>query len=344
MKMFEVVDPGLHTTIQDLGRTGFQHVGISPAGAMDDFAFQLGNLLLGNERNAAGLEMTMLGPSLRALQSSIIVLSGADLTPTIDGKEIPMWRPVMVLKGQLLCFERPRYGARTYLTILGGIQVPIVLGSKSTYVKGKFGGMEGRALEEGDVIEGEDSLRSSTISEIWGKLRKLQLSASVIPNYPLVGRIRVISGPQDHFFMKETLDVFYRSRFKITNQSDRMGYRLQAFKVTRDSLPVSLSIPYKENREMLTDIVTKGSIQVPGNGKPILLMADRQTSGGYPKIANVISVDLWKVAQLLPGQEIHFEKTSVEAAQQEFRKREYLFQQIEIYLRLQRQMTGGKIN
>ncbi|MDG5787445.1 biotin-dependent carboxyltransferase family protein [Evansella sp. AB-P1] len=318
MKIFEVIDPGLHTTVQDLGRIGYQKYGIVPAGAMDDYSFQLGNLLLGNERHAAGLEITMLGPTLRILNDTEIVIAGANLSPTLNKQPIPMWTSIHVSKGDELGFGKPQSGTRAYILVEGGIDVPDVMGSKATYVKAQIGGYEGRALQVKDVIQCHGSVARITENSMTSNRRKT-ISFSATPNLEMNSVIRVIPGPQESMFSEETIEKFYNSTYKISTQSDRMGYRLEGEPLIRHN-----------SNEMITDAVTEGSIQVPSDGQPIVLMADRQTSGGYPKIANVISVDLWKVAQRLPGQSLSFKKVSVTKAHDELRKREQLFSQLHV--------------
>ncbi|MFA9556384.1 biotin-dependent carboxyltransferase family protein [Evansella sp. AB-rgal1] len=311
MNVFEVLEPGLHTTVQDLGRIGYQKYGIGQSGVMDDYSFQLGNLLLGNDRNAAGLEITMLGPNLRIVKDVVIAITGANLSPAVNGEPVAMWSTLFLHKGDELQFGKPQIGARAYILVAGGIEVSEVMGSRSTNIKGRFGGWEGRALEKEDVIVG-----SNLTSKF---LRKRTLAHDVLPNMSGDDEIRVISGPQEDMFSEEAITAFYQSSFKITTSSDRMGYRLEG------------EYLHCENQgEMITDAVALGSIQVPGDGNPIVLMADRQTSGGYPKIANVISVDMWKVAQRLPGQALTFKKIELEEAHQELHKREKIFKQLQI--------------
>ncbi|WP_235849042.1 MULTISPECIES: biotin-dependent carboxyltransferase family protein [Bacillaceae] len=312
--VFEVMESGLHTTVQDLGRYGYQQYGISPAGAMDDVSYQLGNILLGNPRNAASLEITMVGPTLKALKDTIISITGANLSPSLDGKTVDMWRNILVEKGQTLRFGKPVAGARAYLAVIGGIHVPEVMGSKSTYVKGNFGGMNGRPLAERDIVE------ASNVPTDYKSMTRKKLSKDAQPSF--LGKIRVVQGPQWDHFTEGAIHDFLNSPFTITNQSDRMGYRLQG--------NMGIALRDQGRKEMITDPVAKGSIQVPKNGSPIILMSDRQTTGGYPKIANVISAELYKVAQRLPGEQIVFEKVSVVEAQRQWRNREKLFRQLEL--------------
>jgi len=293
--LLKVEEPGLHTTIQDSGRFGFQKDGISPAGPMDPYAFRMANTLVGNSWDDAAIEMTMVGPSLCFLESSVIAVSGANLTPTLDGEKIPMWASVFVEKGQELSFGKPKHGARAYLAIAGGIQSKEILHSRSTYTKAKIGGLNGHALEAGDLVPGLN-LSAEELAKRKGKI----LSKNVRPFYQSHHLVRVIPDEQEILFTEKALSTFYTHSFKVTPQSDRMGYRIQGKKLT-----------FNTEVDILSDAVAFGSIQVPSDGDPIILMADRQTTGGYPKIGTIISHDLWKVAQLLPGQTLSFQRSSI---------------------------------
>ncbi|MCF6095063.1 biotin-dependent carboxyltransferase family protein [Microaerobacter geothermalis] len=313
IKAFEVINPGLLTTVQDLGRYGFQQYGMVAAGAMDSFALQVSNLLVGNPRNEAGLEITMVGPALKALDDLVIALCGADLSPTIEGKKVPLWKSFLIRKGQELRFHAPVQGARTYLAIAGGIAVEKVMGSKSTYLKASIGGYQGRALKKGDVIEAGPV--SSDLSRLTGR----GLSPGDIPHYGKHVTVRVVLGPQEDAFTPEGLDAYLSGIYEVTPQSDRMGYRLKG--------PV---IQHKETADIISDAIAPGSIQVPSNGQPIILLADRQTTGGYTKIATVITVDLPLIAQLLPGNTLSFQAIEVEEAQNLYIQQEQLLSKLQI--------------
>jgi antagonist of KipI len=293
--MFKIEEPGLHTTIQDSGRFGFQKDGIVPAGPMDPYAFRMANTLVGNSWDEAAIEMTMVGPNLLFQENTVIAVSGANLSPTLNGRKIPMWSSVYVEKGQALSFGKPKHGARAYLAIAGGIQSKQVLSSRSTYTRAKIGGLNGEALEAGDELPGL-IFSEGELAKRRGKI----LSKNVRPFYQAHHMVRVIPDEQEIFFTEEALSTFYTHSFKVTPQSDRMGYRIQGKK-----------LEFKMQVDLLSDAVAFGSIQVPSDGDPIILMADRQTTGGYPKIGTIISHDLWKVAQLLPGQTLSFQRSSV---------------------------------
>lgn len=310
-KALEVIRPGLATSVQDLGRIGYQQYGVVVSGAMDAFAVQVGNLLVGNRREEAGLEMTVMGPELRVLQDTVIAICGADLTPTLNGTEIPLWKSIQVKQGQTLRFGQPRSGVYAYLAIQGGIHVPEIMGSKSTYVKAKMGGLEGRYLKKGDVLE------TAAVTKKWAGRRGL--SASTIPDYRSSQTIRVVLGPDHESFDQASIDTFLSETYRVTTQSDRMGYRLSGPKLRHLS-----------GADIISDAILPGAIQVPANGVPIVLLADRQTTGGYTRIATVITVDLPRIAQMTPNSELAFEAISVEEAQQLLIGQERLLRQLSV--------------
>lgn len=310
--VIKVEKPGLSTSIQDLGRYGYQQYGMVAAGAMDSFALQVGNLLVGNPRNAAGIEAVIMGPQFKFLKDTVIAICGADLSPTIDGDKIPLWTSIPVHKGQTLAFGHPKNGAYTYITVAGGIETEVVMGSRSTYVKASIGGKEGRFLRKDDILEGGNStLRSPFI--------KRRLPPSLIPEYDRHSKIRVVLGPDNDAFKKSSVKTFLSEKYEMTKHTDRMGARLKGPK-----------IEHRSGADIISDSIFPGTIQVPANGQPIILLADRQTTGGYTRIANVISVDIAKVAQNLPGAEFEFEEISVKEAQQLYIEREKLFRKLSI--------------
>ncbi|SES18348.1 biotin-dependent carboxyltransferase family protein [Salipaludibacillus aurantiacus] len=294
--LIKIEEPGLHTTIQDTGRYGMQQYGVVPSGPMDPFAFRIANLLAGNAPDDAAIEITMVGPSVRFLENCVIAITGANLSPTLDGRKVPVWGSLYVKKGQELQFGKPKHGVRAYLAIAGGIHTQKVLQSRATYTKAELGGLKGQPLETGDELPGL-TLPDTELSKRKGKL----LSEKLRPYYQSHHMVRVIPDEQESYFTKEALQTFYTHSFKVTPQSDRMGYRLQGQK-----------IGHKQEAEILSEAVAFGSIQVPADGAPIILMADRQTTGGYPKIGTIITHDLWKVAQLMPGHTLSFQRSSVE--------------------------------
>ncbi|HEU4963171.1 MAG TPA: biotin-dependent carboxyltransferase family protein [Bacilli bacterium] len=321
-----VLKPGLLTTVQDLGRHGYQKDGVVVGGAMDAHALRLANLLVGNAEQAAGLEMTLVGATLRFDQAALIALGGGDLTPTVNGQPVPLWRPVYLPADSVLELKAARTGCRAYLAIAGGLDLPPVLGSRSTYLRGGFGGLEGRALQEGDTLQ--SSTPSPTAQEqmqrLQARLAKEDLpfatpawsvSQDLLPAYSSHPIIRVMRGSEFDKFTSASHEHFFQTAFRVTPQSDRMGYRL-------DGGTKQPALQLREPLELISEAVTMGTIQVPAGGDPILLMADRQTTGGYPKIAQVARVDLPLLAQVMPGADVRFVEVSVAKAQELLLRRE----------------------
>lgn len=292
--LFEVIAPGILTTVQDLGRFGYQRYGVPVAGAMDSYAAKVANILAGNVENSTCLEITLTGPTLKAINPCNIAITGVDLAPTVNGERIDTWTTRPVKKGDVLSFSGAQDGCRGYLAISGGIEVPSVLGSGSTYVRGGFGGYRGRAVRKGDVLRG-------MLSEPRTPIR--YVPREYIPNYTSHANVRVVLGPQDDFFTENGIKTFLNSRYEVTPDSDRMGYRLSG-----------PAIEHSKEPEIVSDGVAVGAIQVPGDRMPIVLMKDAQTTGGYPKIAHVISPDLNQVAQLKPGDSLRFERIEIHEA------------------------------
>ncbi len=290
-----VVDsPGMLTTVQDLGRVGFGPLGVSPSGAADPVALRLGNLLVGNEPGAAALEMTLLGGSFVFPEGAVIALAGADFGATLNGRHVEMWTPHAVLPGTKLTFGPTRNFARCYLAVAGGIQVNPFLGSASTHLLSGLGGYKGRALRKGDV------LRLGTPEN---NIRKRKISQAALFNLKPRKILRVTEGPQSEQFSEEAKQAFFRATFRVSEESDRMGLRLEGPSLTANKAG-----------EMITEGVPLGAIQVTPSGQTIILFVEQQTTGGYPKIANVIGVDLHRLGQLRPRVEIRFERTSLAVA------------------------------
>lgn len=318
----EVIRPGLLSTVQDEGRKGFRRYGIHPGGVMDTFAARAANALVGNSRDAAVLEMTMTGPELRFHETRLISLCGTDLTATVDGLPVPLWRPVALLAGSVLRFGRCRSGLRAYMAISGGIDVPEIMGSRSTDLKTGFGGLKGRALKVGDRLsageascEAQEALHGLSV-EAGKNNRRMHapawyLSRREWPAYHAEPVIRVMPGTDNTAFDEDSLERFHKERYVISPQSDRMGYRLEGAK-----------LELVQPMDRMSEAVTYGTIQVPADGQPIILMADHQTIGGYPVIAQVARVDLPVLAQARPGARVTFERITYEEAQQLFLEQE----------------------
>jgi len=282
-----ILRPGLFTTVQDGGRWGHQASGVPVSGPMDRLSHRIANALVGNEPGAALLEATLSGPEIRIDSGAMLAVSGADLGARLDSEDVPLDRPVKCRPGAVLRFAERRSGARAYIALSGGITVPAVLGSRATHTYCGLGGVEGRAIAAGDRLPLGDERAASS----WRPLG--------MPHRGAVtggARLRVLPGPQLDAFSTEALDILQRTRFTVTPQSDRMGYRL-----------VGGAIARVEDREMISDVTFAGALQIPPSGDPILLMSDRQTTGGYPQLATVITADLPIAGQLAPGDWIEFE-------------------------------------
>ena len=306
-----VKSAGMLTTVQDLGRFGLQKYGVLTSGAMDAVALRLANLLAGNEEGAAALEITLLGPQLVFEKGAVIALAGGNLSPSIDGMSIPLWRPVYVPAGSTLKFGRALSGCRTYLAISGGISVPEAMGSRSTYLRAGIGGLHGRALEAGDVLEIGEAAEPFKLCSLDTIVMPWGASSAIRPAYKENPVLRVVRGPEFDTFNEESKHRLWTEPFRVTTQSDRMGYRLA-------DVPLTVGEPV----DMISSAVSTGTIQVPPEGNPIVLLADRQTVGGYPRIAHVISVDLPVIAQVRPGGYIRFAEVTQEEAQDLYVKRE----------------------
>ena len=292
-RAFRIVQAGMWTTVQDLGRVGQRAAGVPLSGAMDAFAARVANLLVGNAENTAVLELTLLGPEIEFLSDGWIALTGAEFAG------VEAWRPVAVRAGQSIKFGAAKKGCRGYLALAGGIEVAPVLGSRSTYGRAGLGGWQGRALRAGDVLPLGPAVRA--ISERWS------IDLSMMSNYGAAPTVRVISGAH----ASEFGDTWLKTEFRVTPQSDRMGMRLAGTSLVRT---VSGDLP--------SSAVAPGTVQVPPDGQPIVLLADAQTIGGYPQLAHVISVDLPLLAQLRPGDAVRFRVVAIEQAQERWLARE----------------------
>lgn len=329
----EVLRPGLLTSIQDLGRSGYQKHGVIVSGSMDPYSLRLANLLVGNDEGEAALEITLMGPSLRIEQDILLAITGGNLSPTVAGVPIPMWRPVYLKGGSLLKFGECKTGCRSYLAIAGGYQIPEVLGSKSTYLRAGLGGYQGRALQKGDVLQSKPPQERSL--KIIQQVAKKGLAASFVSTAWYVGRghipqnsqhitIRMMRGRQFDQFTSASIEQLLHSSFRVTPQSDRMGYRL-----------FGSSLKLANPRDMISEAIALGTVQVPPDGNPIILLADRQTAGGYPKIAQIATVDVPVVAQSKPGAAIWFQEITVAEAEKLYLAREAVVKQLKTIIAFQ---------
>lgn len=315
----QIIKSGSFTTVQDLGRSGYQRYGVVVSGGMDDYALRAANLILGNDENDAVLEMTMQGPIIRFEHNTRISICGADFSATINGRNVPMWRPICVKAGSVLEFGYAADGCRTYLAVSGGIQLPPVLESRSTYVRGGMGGLSGRALQKEDTlpITKQLDLRNASFGTKPFGIEQWYLSQSILPVYSNHPVLRFIEGPEYKLFEDKSIEALMQEQFTIDPQSDRMGYQLKGH-------ALRLKHPY----EMLSEAVTVGTMQIPPSGDPILLLKDRQTTGGYPRIAQVITVDIPLLAQLKPHDTVRFQEVTHEEAEKLFIERERQFRLI----------------
>jgi len=288
-----VHDAGPLTTIQDLGRPGYLRVGIPASGPMDRDAFVIANRLVNNPDGAAGLECTLLGPRLEFTDDRVVALTGADMGATLNGAEAPGWQSFHVKAGDVLKLGAAGVGVRGYVAISGGIDTPPALGSRATYLRGQLGGLEGRALRKGDRLP----LGASPPS------RLARVAAGRRPDYSGEPEIRVVLGPQDDRFTHAGLTAFLEGPYELLPQSDRMGGRLKG--------PV---VEHSRGHDIISDGVPLGGIQVVGDGQPIVLLVDRQSTGGYTKVATVCSFDIGCLGQLRPGRRLRFRRVSVPEA------------------------------
>jgi len=295
MKLFRVIKPGFFTTVQDLGRHGFLKYGIPISGAMDEFSLQIANRLVRNNPNDACLEMTAIGPELEALRHMQIAITGGGFTPQINGQEVEMWQTLKIENGDLVSFGKVRSGCRAYLSVRGGINVPFVLGSRSTYVRCEVGGIQGRQLRAEDVIEGFNSARLLDF--------KVSVPEKFIPRFKDEAHVNVMLGPQVESFTKKGVETLLSNPYMITIDADRMGYRLEG-----------PTIEHEAKGNTISDAILPGAVQVPPNGKPIITMQDAQTTGGYAKIAAVVTADIHILGQAKPKDIVYFHRVTLSEA------------------------------
>ncbi len=301
----EVLRPGLLTTVQDLGRRGFQKYGVPVSGAMDEWGLRVANALVGNPPGEAALEVTGVGPTLRVRGDLLLALAGAEFALSLDGAAVPPFAAVRARDGQILSFGECRAGLRAYLAVAGGIDIPLVLGSRSTCVSGRYGGLDGRGLREGDLlpIGAGAGGRGPGAGEGIGTGAGRFVPRRLWPRRAPLLELRVIMGPQDDAFTPESTATFLRSEYRVAPASDRQGCRLEG-----------PPIAHRKGADIISDAIASGAIQVPGDGKPIVLLADRQTTGGYTKIAAVIRPDLPALAQARAGDRVRFRAVSLAEA------------------------------
>jgi biotin-dependent carboxylase-like uncharacterized protein len=293
--VISVLQPGLLTTVQDQGRPGHRAFGMPVAGAADRWSFAVANLLAGNPPGAAALELTLLGGTFRFALGGYAALAGADMQATLDGAPVAPWSAFPVAAGAVLALGAARAGVRAYLAVRGGVDVPPVLGSRSTYTRARVGGLSGRALAKGDLVPvgGGDGPEPGP----------RRLPAELTPSHGGEVVLRAIPGPQEDRFHPHGLATLFSHPYRVTPQNDRMGFRLEG-------PPVRLL----GAADIVTDALLPGAVQVPGNGQPIVMMVDCQTTGGYAKIATVIGPDLARLAQARSGESVRFARCTQEEA------------------------------
>ncbi|MDU4959474.1 MAG: biotin-dependent carboxyltransferase family protein [Sporomusaceae bacterium] len=307
--MFTVTNAGFFTTIQDEGRWGYQAFGMPVAGAMDRYAYRVANLLAGNKTGAAVIEMTLLGAAFKFDSDLLIAICGADMQAKLDGAAVSNWSGFWVKRGSELKFDYAQTGCRAYMAVHGGIDVPSVLGSRSTYTRAKVGGLQGRALLPGDTLAAGEDGEAAPLPRL--------LPPSYMPPCEQNIELRVLLGPQDDMFTAEAITAFFQNPYSVTDEADRMGYRLEGEKIAHSG-----------KADIISDALCFGAIQIPAHGMPIVMMADRQTTGGYAKIGTVIGPDLRKLAQAKPGDTVRFRQVDDAAAVAALREERQIYLQI----------------
>jgi biotin-dependent carboxylase-like uncharacterized protein len=295
--LLEIITPGILASIQDAGRQGFGEIGVAPSGAVDSYACRIGNLLVGNLENAAAIEITLMGFQARFLTETVFAVTGADLKPSLNGRALPMWTALKAAPGDILDLPSPVRGCRAYLAVGGGFHIPAVMGSRSTNIGAGFGGFEGRMLRAGDRLPG---CRPSHYLACAGRSIPDTLKALPVSEWVL----RVIPGPQHDQFPEASRRQFYEAAYTVSGKSDRTGVRLEGPTIEKEAgTPDSI----------LSEGILCGAIQIPGDGKPIILLNETVT-GGYRKIAVVIAADLPLLGQLAPGDTVRFQETDLSSA------------------------------
>ncbi len=311
MKAFEVVNPGVYTTIQDLGRTGFMKYGVPASGVSDSFSAKVANLLVGNKPEAAVLETTLFRLDLLSLEGLTMAITGGDLSPTVNKEPLPMWQAVAVKKGDRIAFKARKKGFRAFLAARGGFEGAKFLESRSVFARG----LMGEPLKAKEILETENAAINPPFTG--------PLPAEMIPNYSVKKPLRVILGPQEDRFTTKGIETFLSSEYTVNPQSDRMGYRMEGPK-----------IEHVKGADIISESIARGAVQVPLDGNPIIMLWDAQVSGGYTKIATVISADLDKLAQIMPGGKLRFQSVSIAEAHQAFR------QEVERFRKVQKLILG----
>lgn len=304
MSEIHVQAPGLSTTVQDLGRDGFGPMGVSASGAADPVALRIGNRLVGNSDGAPALEMALLGGTFSFPDGAVVALTGSDFGATLDGAPVPTWASIPIPPGRTLRLGSTRSGARCYLCVQGGVAVEPFLGSASTHILSGLGGFQGRPLRQGDILRCGPAAAS---------FKERSLDPEALQRLSPRKVLRVTAGPQADWFSESSLRLFHDGAYRVSEASNRMGLRLEG-----------PEIPASDRGQMISEGVALGAIQIPDSGQPIILFVEQQTTGGYPKIANVISADLPSVGQLRPRDLVRFHRIDFEEARSLFIEQESL--------------------
>lgn len=322
--VFNVVTPGVLSSIQDRGRYGYQELGISASGAMDETAFRLANRIVGNDDNAPALEVTMVGPRLEVVRETLISVTGADLSFAVNNSPAPLYTAIKLNPGDTITFGQMKSGMRAYIAISGGFSIPMMMGSASTGLKGQIGGYKGRKLEKGDVLKS----KAQSIPEVF-------IGYSVDPDEFKFGAkdgvFRVILGPEDDYFTEKGIETFLSSEYALSDNCDRMGARLDGPEIEHN----------EKGAGIVSDGITMGAIQVPAQGYPLVLLKDRGTVGGYTKIGTLCTLDVFRFGQNKPGDKVRFEQITLEEGQNLLRQMEYKISKVGTKLKI-RALTGAK--
>lgn len=310
-----IISPGPLSTIQDMGRWGYMQFGFSPSGALDSDAAKIANLLVLNKETEAVIEMTMFGITAEFTNHNVIAITGGDFSPTINGKPVPMYTAIEVSPRDVLVCGLAKTGCRGYIAVSGGFDIPSVMGSKSTNLKCSIGGFLGRKLLAGDVLKLSDPQET-----VW-RIEKRKYNAAPIEKGSV--KIRVVCGLQKEYFTDEGIHTFFSNEYTVTPDSDRMGMKLDG-----------PEIKSKTGVDIISDAIPLGGIQIPSSGKPIIMLCDRQTTGGYAKLGTVISADIPKLAQLTPHQKISFVEVSLEEAQRICREQAKKIRKFKMYMKI----------
>lgn len=304
--MIKVIQPGLQTTVQDKGRIGYYEVGMPPSGVMDKYSFVISNLLVGNDENAAVLEITYMGPVLEFGADTTISVTGGHIPPKINGEAVPMWEAIAVKAGDELSFDFVKEGARVYLAVAGGIDVPVIMGSRSTYTLCSLGGYDGRALVAGDELKiGHEIVHEAKIGQ--------RVNDKYIPAFSKKHEIRIIMGLCSYRLKEESKERFLSIDWEVTPEANRVGYRFKGERL--DFVEREQPFGAGSNPSNVVDLgYPIGSIQVPDGVEPIALLNDAVTGGGYATIATIISSDLDKMAQVKTGETVRFIAIDIEEA------------------------------